>query len=73
MKVIIATTIVGLSCWLVSGIAHLVALYKSKSQKERKWWNVVGKIPLVSVTLIVLLHSLAGILFLSINVSDISQ
>lgn len=68
---IIATTIVGLVCWLISGIVHIVALYKGKSRKARKWWNVVAKILLVLVTLIVLLHSLAGVLFLSIDVSDI--
>ncbi|MSD91561.1 hypothetical protein GKC41_07870 [Bifidobacterium asteroides] len=68
---IIATTIVGLVCWLISGIIHIVALYKGKSRKARKWWNVVTKILLVLVTLIVLLHSLAGVLFLSIDVSDI--
>ena len=67
---IIATTVLGLVCWLISGIVHVVALYKRKSRKALKWWNVVAKILLVSVTLIVLLHSLAGILFLSIDVSD---
>ena len=70
---IIATTIVGLVCWLISGIVHLIALYKWKSQKALKWWSVAAKILLVSVTLIVLLRSLAGVLFLSIDVSDIPQ
>lgn len=70
---IIATTVIGLVCWLISGIVHLAALYKRKSRKARKWWDVVAKILLVSVTLIVLLHSLAGILFLSIDASDIPQ
>ena len=63
--------LLGLVCWLISGIVHIVALYKGKSRKARKWWNVVTKILLVLVTLIVLLHSLAGVLFLSIDVSDI--
>ena len=70
---IIATAIVRLVCWLLSGITHLVALYKRKSRKARKWWNVVAKILPVSVTPIVLLHSLAGIMFLSMDVSDIPQ
>ena len=70
---IIATTVIGLVCWLISGIVHIIALYKRKSRKARKWWNVVAKILLVLVTLIVLLHSLAGLLFLSIDVSDIPQ
>lgn len=73
MNRIIATTVLGLVCWLINGIVHLVASYKRKSRKARKRWNVVAKILLVSVTLIVLLHSLAKILFLLIDVSDIPQ
>ena len=73
MNRIIATTVLGLVCWLISGIVHLVASYKRKSRKARKRWNFVAKILLVSVTLIVLLHSLAKILFLLIDVSDIPQ
>ena len=41
---IIATTVQGLVCWLISGIVHIVALYKKKSRKARKWWSVVAKI-----------------------------
>lgn len=70
---IIATTILGLACWLVSGIVHIVVLYKRKSRKALRWWNVAAKILLVSVTLIVLLHSLAGMLFLSMDVSNIPR
>ena len=40
----IATTVQGLVCWLISGIVHIVALYKKKSRKARKWWSVVAKI-----------------------------
>lgn len=32
---IIATTVIGLVCWLISGIVHPVALYKRKSHKAR--------------------------------------
>ena len=70
---IIATTILGLACWLISGIVHIVVLYKRKSRKALRWWNVAAKILLVSVTLIVLLHSLAGMLLLSMDVSDIPR
>ena len=33
---IIATTVLGLVCWLISGIVHVVALYKRKSRKSHE-------------------------------------
>ena len=68
---IIATTILGLFCWLISGILHVVSLYRRKSRRVLKWSNVVAKVLLISVTLLVLVHSMAGILFLSIDCSNI--
>lgn len=70
---IIATTILGLFCWLISGVVHLVSLYKRYKRnlrRARNWWTIAAKILFVLVTLLVLVHSLAGILFLSIDASD---
>ena len=36
-------TILGLAGWLISGIAHVVALYIRKSHKAPKWWNDAAK------------------------------
>lgn len=71
---IIATTILGLFCWLISGVVHLVSLYKRYKRnlrRARNWWTIAAKILFVLVTLLVLVHSLAGILFLSIDASYI--